>query len=75
MADPKSTETLTIRREVFGTRGDCWVARDAAGVWRTYAKSHHAATAAEAVAAMLHADEIVSVDDHGDTATVTIHTY
>ncbi|WP_417459178.1 hypothetical protein [Kordiimonas sp.] len=65
---------VTIRHEQkFAVYGPCWVARDESGTWRSYAKEHFASTAAEAVAAMFHADEIESVDGCGDFAVATIN--
>ena len=68
--------TVTIAHEPhFPTAGDCWVARDAEGDWRTYCHVHFAKSAAEAASMMFHACELDFVTDNGATATATILTY
>src|SRR5690606_19289544 len=61
--------TLTVEEFPIYER---WIASDASGSWHRYAKKSDAATAAEAAKAMFHADEIISIEDHGETATVMI---
>ena len=75
----KTTETYEVTVSLEGARPDGlwdaphWVARDASGVWRTFAAKHFAESAAAAVAQMFHANEVASVTDNGDTATATIN--
>jgi hypothetical protein len=67
---------VTIRLESqFASHGSCWVARDEKRDWRCYCKEHFANTAAESAPMMFHADEIVSVEDKGDSAVVVIKGY
>jgi len=62
-----------IARENFGQNGDCWVARDKSGTWRTFCAARFAGKSTDAVVAMYHADEIRKVIDNGDgTATAII---
>lgn len=68
LADLTNGYCVTVRRE-----GDLWVARDRNGDWRCRCGVWHGKTAAEAMRAMFHADELGSVEaNDGDTATAVI---
>jgi hypothetical protein len=68
---------VTITREASPPNSgspsdDCWVARDANGDWRNYCDLAFAGTAAKAVSAMFHADEVHSIEERGETSAAWI---
>jgi len=74
-----TADTMTVTVKLEASRPDCrqdvacWVARNADGVWHCWCFEHFADSPGAAVAAMYHACEVASVDEHGDTATATLY--
>ncbi len=70
-----TTYRVKIRRESdFRHSGDCWVARDGNGDWRSYCDGQFADNPLDAAIGMFHADEIkrIVIDGDRQSATVTI---
>ena len=74
MTEPLNQPTGTYR-VLIHQEGSDWVARDQQGNKRAWGGLRFAQTAADAAAAIFHADEIKSVQDHGDEATAEIYEY
>jgi hypothetical protein len=77
MKPHKTTYTVTVKIEDnFQSRGPCYVARDASGTWRTYAKIKDITSELspdQLVGGwMFHADEVESVSVIDDVITAVI---